>query len=160
MGSRREYDRVLGGYFAHERRVMFENSVSDPMSTITAVLPGSKWSELLLSLFMQDLMSSVISVFPGLRPTQRLRIKRQVAEMFGKKERASLDKLSNSRLRSLKNERVFVAACCCGHAGIENGRMTCSNPGERISSKLVLGVRSGVQRERFVVNSETRACSG
>ena len=109
---------------------------------------------------MQDLMGSVFSVFPGLRPTQRQRIKRQVAEMFGKKERASLDVLVEFENTELENERVFVATCCCGHAGRENGRMTCSNPGERKSSMLVLGVRSGVQRERFVVNSETRACSG
>ena len=33
---------VLFGYFAHERKVMFEKNVSGPGKTITAILPGSK----------------------------------------------------------------------------------------------------------------------
>lgn len=39
--------RVLCGCFAHARRVLFENEVTDPMITVTAVLPGSEWSVLL-----------------------------------------------------------------------------------------------------------------
>ena len=39
--------RVLFGCVAHARRVLFENEVTDPMITVTAVLPGSEWSLLL-----------------------------------------------------------------------------------------------------------------
>ena len=38
--------RVLFGYFAHERRVMFENNVLDHMTAVTSILPVSKWSVL------------------------------------------------------------------------------------------------------------------
>ena len=34
--------RVLCGYFAHDRRVPLDTNVSDPMSTIMAILPCSK----------------------------------------------------------------------------------------------------------------------
>ena len=32
------------GYFEHQRRVQFEGCAAEPMQTITAILPGSKWS--------------------------------------------------------------------------------------------------------------------
>ena len=35
--------RVLCGYFEHQRRV-HEGCVAEPLQTITAILPGSKWS--------------------------------------------------------------------------------------------------------------------
>ena len=40
--------RVLCGYFEHQRREQFEGYVAEPLQTITAILPGSKWSCLLL----------------------------------------------------------------------------------------------------------------
>ena len=46
---------------------MFENSVSDPMSTITAVLLGFQWSALLQSIVMRDAMRGVFTVSPELR---------------------------------------------------------------------------------------------
>ena len=42
-------------------------SVSDPMSTITAVLLGFQWSALLLSIVIRDAMRGVFSVSPELR---------------------------------------------------------------------------------------------
>ena len=42
--------RVLCGYFEHQRRVQFEGCVAEPLRTITAILPGSKWSCLLIRL--------------------------------------------------------------------------------------------------------------
>ena len=39
--------RVLCGYFEHQRRVQFEGCAAEPLQTITAILPGSKWSCLL-----------------------------------------------------------------------------------------------------------------
>ena len=32
------------GYFEHQRRVQFEGCAAEPLTTITAILPGSKWS--------------------------------------------------------------------------------------------------------------------
>ena len=46
---------MLSGYFTHERRVMFENSVSKRMVHITAILPGSNgrcfWKEAMRCVF-------------------------------------------------------------------------------------------------------------
>ena len=36
--------RVLCGYFQHQRRVQFEGCAAEPLTTITAILPGSKRS--------------------------------------------------------------------------------------------------------------------
>ena len=46
--------RVLCGYFEHQRRVQFEGCV-----VITAILPGSKRSCLLLLIVLQDALSDV-----------------------------------------------------------------------------------------------------
>ena len=54
--------RVLCAYFVHERKVTFENNVSGPMVTITAILPGSKLSVLFLRSVVQDAMRCVFSV--------------------------------------------------------------------------------------------------
>ena len=34
----------LRGYFEHQRRVQFEGCAAEPLQTISATLPGSKWS--------------------------------------------------------------------------------------------------------------------
>ena len=49
--------RVLCGYFEHQRRVQFEGCAGEPPTTITAILPGSKWSCLLLRIVLQDAFS-------------------------------------------------------------------------------------------------------
>ena len=46
--------RVLCGYFEHQRRVQFEGCAVEPPRTITAILPGSKWSCLLLRIVLHD----------------------------------------------------------------------------------------------------------
>ena len=56
--------RVLYGHFEHQRRVQFEGCVAEPLQTITAILPGSKWSCLLLRIVLQDALSEV-SAFGG-----------------------------------------------------------------------------------------------
>ena len=40
--------RVLCGNFEHQRRVQFEGCAAEPLTTITAILPRSKWTCLLL----------------------------------------------------------------------------------------------------------------
>ena len=35
--------RVLCGYFEHQRRVQFEGCAAEPLTTITAILPGSSY---------------------------------------------------------------------------------------------------------------------
>ena len=59
--------RVLRGYFEHQRRVQFEGCAAEPLKTITAVLPGSKWSCLLLRLVLQDALSEVTNFYPPLK---------------------------------------------------------------------------------------------
>ena len=57
----------MGHAQAHERRVMSGNNVSEPMVTITAILPGSTWSVLLLRTVMQEAMRCIFPVVPELR---------------------------------------------------------------------------------------------
>ena len=59
--------RVLCGYFQHQRRVQFEGCAAEPLTTITAILPVSKWSCLLLRIVLQDALSEVAQIDPPLK---------------------------------------------------------------------------------------------
>ena len=59
--------RVLCGYSEHQRRVQFEGCVAEPLQTITAILPGSKWSCLLLRIVLQDALSEVMKNYSPLK---------------------------------------------------------------------------------------------
>ena len=59
--------RVLCGYFEHQRCVQFEGCAAEPLTTITAILPGSKWSCLLLRNVLQDALSEVTKMYPSLK---------------------------------------------------------------------------------------------
>ena len=52
------------GYFEHQRRVQFEGCVAEPLQSITAILPGSKWSCLLLRVVLQDALNEVTKNYP------------------------------------------------------------------------------------------------
>ena len=54
--------RVQCGYFEHQWIVQF---VAEPLETITAILPGSKWSCLLLRIVLQDAPSEVTNFDPS-----------------------------------------------------------------------------------------------
>ena len=56
----------FGGYFEHQRRLQFEGCVAEPLQTITAILPGSKWS-CLLPRVLQDALSEVTQIYPSLK---------------------------------------------------------------------------------------------
>ena len=58
---------VLCGYSEHQSRVQFEGCVAEPLQTITAILPGSKWSCLLLRVVLQDASSEVTQMYPPLK---------------------------------------------------------------------------------------------
>ena len=59
--------RVLCGYFEHHQRVHFEGCVAEPLQTITAILPGPRWSCLLLRVVLQDALSEVEKIpAPGI----------------------------------------------------------------------------------------------
>ena len=45
--------RVLCGYSEHQGRVQFEGCAAEPLTAITAFLPGSKWSCVLLRIVRQ-----------------------------------------------------------------------------------------------------------
>ena len=59
--------RVPFVYFEHQRRVQFEGCVAEPLQTITAILPGSKWSCLLSRIVLQDALSEVMKVYPPMK---------------------------------------------------------------------------------------------
>ena len=58
--------RVLCGYFEHQRQVQFEGCAAEPLQTVTAILPGSKWSCSLLRIVLQDALSEVTKIYPPL----------------------------------------------------------------------------------------------
>ena len=47
--------------------MQFEGCVAEPLQTITAILPGSKWSCLLLRIVLQDALSDVTHIYPPLK---------------------------------------------------------------------------------------------
>ena len=51
-----------------QRWVLFDGCVADPLQTITAILPCSKWSVLLLRNVMRDAMSEVLQLYQQLTP--------------------------------------------------------------------------------------------
>ena len=58
---------AMCGYFEHQRRVQFQGCVAEPLQTITAILPGSKWSCLLLRVVLQDASTEVTKFYPPLK---------------------------------------------------------------------------------------------
>ena len=59
--------RVLRGYFEHQRCVQFEGCAAEPHTTITAILPGSKWSCWQLRIVLQDALTEVTNIYPCLK---------------------------------------------------------------------------------------------
>ena len=49
--------------FFERQRVQFERCAAELPRTITAILPGSKWSCLLLRIVLQDVLSEVIKIY-------------------------------------------------------------------------------------------------
>ena len=47
--------------------MQFEGCAAEPLTTITAILPGSKWSCLLLRIVPQDALSEVTKIYPSLK---------------------------------------------------------------------------------------------
>ena len=47
--------------------MQLEGCVAEPLQTITAILPGSKWSCLLLRVVLQDALSEVTKIYPPLK---------------------------------------------------------------------------------------------
>ena len=58
---------VLRGYFEHQRRVQFEGCMAEQLQSITAIVPGSNWSCLLLRIMLQDALSEVTKNCPHLK---------------------------------------------------------------------------------------------
>ena len=56
--------RVLCECFEHPRRVQFEGCVAEPLQTISAILPGSKWSCLPPRIELQDALSEITKMYP------------------------------------------------------------------------------------------------
>ena len=50
-----------------QRRVQFEGCAAEPLRTITAILPGSKWNCLLLRIVLQDALSEVTKIYSSLK---------------------------------------------------------------------------------------------
>ena len=46
--------------------MQFEGCVAEPLRTITATLPGSEWSCLLLRVVLQDALSEFTKIYPVL----------------------------------------------------------------------------------------------
>ena len=62
--SHEDFCGCYAGTFEDQRRGRFEGCEADPLQTITAILPGSKWSCLLLRIVLQDALSDVTKIYP------------------------------------------------------------------------------------------------
>ena len=89
-----------------------------------------------------------------MRPTQRQKMRRQVAEMLDKKKHASLDIILEVENVELEYELAFAATSYWAKL------MTCMKPGRSRSSAQVPGMGFGSWRERSAASSGTRACNG
>ena len=49
--------------------MQYEGCVAEPLHTITAILPGSTWSDLLFRVVLQDALSAVTRIYPPLKFT-------------------------------------------------------------------------------------------
>ena len=79
------------GSFAVILRVQFEGCAAEPLQTITAILPGSKWSCLPLRIVLQDALSEVTKFYPPMKfrvfvddITALVKGRKEVAEMAKK----------------------------------------------------------------------------
>ena len=75
---------MLCGYFEHQRREQFEGCAAEPLTTITAILPGSKWGCLLLRIVLQDAFNEVTQIHPPLK--LRVFVDDITALLMGKKK--------------------------------------------------------------------------
>ena len=57
---------VLCGHLEHQRRAQIEGCAMEALRSITAMLPGSKWSCLLLRVVLQDALCEVTKFYPPL----------------------------------------------------------------------------------------------
>ena len=90
--------RVLCGNFEHQRRVQFVGCAGEPLTTITAILPRSKWSCLLLRIVLQDAFSEIDRIDRTSRNdgNGRTRQNRQPTEPTERAELAELATLATS----------------------------------------------------------------
>ena len=106
---------VLCGYFKHQRRVQFEGCAAEPLRTITAILPHSKWSCLLLRIVLQDALSEVTKFYPPLKLRVLLLMEKnkEVAEMAKKvKEEVERKGFKLSVTESGKEGKSKMIASC------------------------------------------------
>ena len=98
----------------------------------------------------------------GICPSARLRIRRQVAEMLGKKKQASLDIFVEVENMELEYELAFRGDVLLSQValGEANGLMTFLKLGRSRSAMQALGIRPGVLLEPSAAKLGMLACSG
>ena len=94
------------------REHQFEGCAAEPLTTITAVLPGSKWSCLLVRIVLQDALNEVIKIYPPLKLrvfvddiTALLMVKNKVVAELAKKVTKKLKKGREERTQSVSDRR-------------------------------------------------------
>ena len=80
-------------------RVQFEGCVAEPLKTITAILPGSKWSCLVLRI-LQDALSEVTKIYHPLK----LRVFVDDITAFSKGVNREVAEAANKLMKKLKEE--------------------------------------------------------
>ena len=156
--------RVLCGYFEHQRREQHEGRVAEPLQTITAILPGSKWSCLLLRTVLLDALSEVTKIYTPLKlrvfvdditALLKVRKQRKVAEMAKKvmkklKEEVERKGLKLSVTENGKGGKSKMIASC---GFLENELRQCSKEeGVTMADNvgtLSVDLRTRVQKKAF-----------
>ena len=88
--------------------MQFEGCAVKPLTTITAIMPGSKWSCLLLRIVLQDALSEVTKIYPSLK--LRVFVDDITALVKGKNKEVA--EMAKKLMKKLKEEVEKKASSC------------------------------------------------
>ena len=161
VSFRRKILWVLCGYFEHQRRIQFEGCAAEPFLTITAILPGSKLSCLLLRVVLQDALSEVTNIYPPLKlrafvdniTALLMEKNKEVAEMAMKvKEEVERKGFKMSVTESGKERKSkMIASCGCVNAANDDRQCRNAWSGFDNESKKVGRVKEKARRKKCKV---------
>ena len=67
LASHQDFLRILCGYLAQGRKLRFEDTVSEPLQTITVIFPGPEWSVRRLRIVVREAVAKVFALYPDVR---------------------------------------------------------------------------------------------
>ena len=123
---------AMRAHFEHQRRVQFEGCVVELLEAIMAILPGSKWSCLLLRIVLQDALSEVTKFTRRYSTIERTN--KEVSEMARKVMREFQEEVEEKGLKlsitETGKEGKSKMIASCGY--LEEKLRQCSKEANRL----------------------------